>query len=512
MSRAIEIRDVQGVTELNFVLPEGEGGIVVLRGDNGVGKTTALNVLDGMLTGQGRFRPNDAARRGRAEAFGRRLSVTSQNRYSGEVDVPSLGGRLSINDLVYPQAKGDDAKDRIRIKSLISLTGVKPDEKLFHKICGGKKRFEEIVTPDERRTEDLVELADRVRRAMHREARRLEGIVDQNEGQAKALREKSESLDTTQPYDADELEEAVEQAVRRQQSLIEQADNAAQAASDREEAEKRLKETKDSYDGPSVKKADQKLESERKKLDVSLERRNKLRAELERAELEVVQQTAAVKSANQEAESAARHERVVQAWTETLSQELPSAPDPAEIEAADTAVIKARELRNQGVLIRQAMEDAKAAEEFEKEAKEKAADAERLRESAQQADDVLSDAIPEGPLRVHHGRLVINSERRGANAIFEEESDGGRWAVAIPYVARAVGRGGYFVANQDAWQHLGTKGRQFVAEECRKAGIWMFTASVADGPLRPEIFDAETGEYQGVSGAESSGSGPSSTE
>jgi len=100
----LEINDIGVIKHFEIELPDDkDGGVCVLVGANGTGKTTALDCVDAMTTANTKLVPRDTAKKGSVEGLGGSLNVTaSRNTRSGEVEVPSLAGRFELDDLVTP--------------------------------------------------------------------------------------------------------------------------------------------------------------------------------------------------------------------------------------------------------------------------------------------------------------------------------------------------------------------------------------------------------------------------
>ncbi len=97
----IELTNIGPIEHLVIPVPE-RGGLCVLRGRNGRGKTKALEAVESALTGRGKLDVRDGALRGEVEAFGVTLKIGRSTRRTGELEVQSLDGRLSPAELVDP--------------------------------------------------------------------------------------------------------------------------------------------------------------------------------------------------------------------------------------------------------------------------------------------------------------------------------------------------------------------------------------------------------------------------
>ena len=94
----VSIQDVGPVLQFEMALPDG-GGLVVIEGDNGIGKTTVLHTAEVLCNGgsipEGK---RDGAPAGEVNGFGRRLKVTSRTTHSGDLEIEGMGGRLIYSE------------------------------------------------------------------------------------------------------------------------------------------------------------------------------------------------------------------------------------------------------------------------------------------------------------------------------------------------------------------------------------------------------------------------------
>lgn len=139
--KAIEIENIAAVKHVTIPYPDG-GGIVVLKADNGKGKSTTLAAIESAVTGNGSLSVRDGALKGTVSAFGVTITVGKNTRRKGELSVTSLDGKLSIGELIDPGRKEPEAADARRIKALLALVGAEADPSLFHELFGGKQQFE----------------------------------------------------------------------------------------------------------------------------------------------------------------------------------------------------------------------------------------------------------------------------------------------------------------------------------------------------------------------------------
>jgi DNA repair exonuclease SbcCD ATPase subunit len=182
----IEIRDIGPVEHVSIPVPE-SGGVVVLKARNGRGKTNTLQAVETIATGKGSLSVRDGALRGEVSGWGAKVTVGRSTRRTGELEVYTLEGKLSIADLVDPGLKSDEAADARRIRALASLTADKVDASRFFELLGGKDAFLEIVSPSAMEGDDWVAVADKIKRDIEREARKEEALAEHADGLAVGL-------------------------------------------------------------------------------------------------------------------------------------------------------------------------------------------------------------------------------------------------------------------------------------------------------------------------------------
>ncbi len=178
MTTAIEVENLAAVHRLSIPIPEG-GGVVVLRGGHGVGKSNTLKAVDALASGRNadKLQVRDGAARGEISGCGVRLTVGKRTNRSGELEVSSIEGRLSVAELVDPGLVDEVKADGKRIKACLQLAGAEADPKLFHELADSPEAFDVIVPTDEQKTDDILVLADRIKRRFDTAARSAEGLA-----------------------------------------------------------------------------------------------------------------------------------------------------------------------------------------------------------------------------------------------------------------------------------------------------------------------------------------------
>ena len=120
-------------------------GVNVVRGKNGSGKSESLDAVDALVKGRGKLQARDGTKSGEVTGWDARISVAKSTRRTGSVDVTTLEGRFSIDDLVDPGFKDAAVADSARIKALLGLTGTEARLAAFAEIAD-EDTFDDTVT------------------------------------------------------------------------------------------------------------------------------------------------------------------------------------------------------------------------------------------------------------------------------------------------------------------------------------------------------------------------------
>jgi hypothetical protein len=454
----IQIENIGPIHHLSIPLPDG-GGVVVLRGRNGVGKSHALAAVDSLIAKRGKPPCRDGAAVGVVEGCGVRLTIGRSTRRTGEAEVLSLEGRLDISQLVSPPIKDEEAADRQRVKALVQLSGAAANEADFAGLLPDGYKLRELVGPT--LDEDPVALAGQVKRALEAEARREETVAESYERRAEAQVASHKPIDPQLP--------TKERAIRELQDAllkVRELETLAKAIEERraaaEEARQRLQEL--SVQRLAVNEI-RDLEHERdilsddiarlqEALAIARDRHQRITAEIERA-------------------------RKVADQIKELEPIVLKVPDPVPAEQIEAARRHAEACRQRmDAAVRQdlaikAQEEASRYLELARSHKRKG---ELLREAARATDHVLSQMVGRvtSRLRVEQGRLVCDTDR-GAEP-FSELSPGERWRIALEIAAEQVGRGGLVTVPQEAWEALDPQHRAEITTIAHQVGIVILTA------------------------------------
>ena len=462
------------------------GGMVVLEGRNGVGKSELLRHIECITSGKGKGNVKDGAATGSVEAFGITLKLGAKTtRHGKELFVESLEGRLNISELIDPQIKDPLAADAARIKALVQLANVPPQPELFHDIVGGRDEFEAVISGDTVEAKDLVVMAASVKRDIEKAARTSESQSEHAEGRARASHEIATKVDMKAPYDGAKLQADLEAAIREEARLKSEQLAAVKARQAIKLAKDKLEDADAAYSGLSV--ADAKVleegamqsvtlaQSQVSTLEESLrEIQQKLALAQQQLKSELQKRDAAI-SARKTAE---QHEAMLAQCREEITKVAPPEPTAEMLTRAALEITRCREACDLGVLVRNAKEQLAESEKQLDLAAMHRKRADKLRDAAQAVDNVLSDVVSRShkQLRVEGGRLVVDSS--GTKEFFHRLSAGqrARLAVDIGIACLPADHPSVLIIHQEQFEGLDPINREELAEHAIGRGVTIITA------------------------------------
>lgn len=490
----IKIKNIGPIPELTIPIPA-EGGVIVLRGENGSGKSKALEATQALLRGSGSLEVKDREISGAVEGFGAKITVGRSTRRTGELDCRNLEGKLDITALVDPGMKDQAANDARRIKALISLTGVTADKELFVPLLGTKEDFEAVVSKSSTETDDLVEMASKIKRDMEAEARRAEDQAEKAKGHAASSLDSIQGIDLTAEADATKLQTALVGAIQQESTLKAKAEAHAEAAKRKETALEAIQKATSDYTGPTVAVATATLEEAKDDVAAATEehieaeeafRRAQITVNATKSQLEFQKQLQA--KAEQALTTAQEHAKsVAELGKQIIESHTYAAITPEELAIAADAVKQAQAASDLGVTIRNALERRASAEDWTKKATQYAKYAIRLREAARSTDEVLSKAVASDVLAIEAGRLVTQTDR--GTTLFSDLSQGEKWKLALKIASERAGKTGVIIAKEPAWVSIDPANRQFVHETAKSLGVVLLVEEPTDGELRAEVYE-----------------------
>lgn len=488
----IEIKDIGPVEHVSIPIPE-EGGVVVLKGRNGAGKSNTLSAVESLTTGRGQLAVRDGALRGEVTGCGATITVGRATRRTGELEVVTLEGKLSIAELVDPGLKSEAAADAKRIKALVSLTGTDADPSEFHKLLGGKEAFQAIVSPSSTEDSDWVQMAEKIKREIEREARKEEDAAEYANGKARGM------IDA-----ADEGDEPIELLDQKhlQQQLVEAVDRLSRLQAEERaslDAMKRQEEAKAKLAACEV-DSDALMEEATKARDAAIQSHGEFDEQLDAKIAEVKELETKIIQANEEAirlagkrdeawnlvNAAEKRVQAIVAQNQSIeelrrvvTQTVPYV-DSEEIAKADAEVTRLTEQIQQAGIAHEKAKQREAANAIKQKAANHRQRAEELRNAAQSTDEVLSALVAKSCqlLRVEHGRLVLDTHR--GTTYFAELSHGERWKLAIDVALEQIGDRGIIVIPQEAWEGCDDFARAAIREHAKERGVVVMTAECSN--------------------------------
>jgi len=480
MSGTIEIRDVGPVEHLTIPVPA-EGGIVVLTGDCGVGKSHSLDAVSALVGGKARVPSRDGSLGAHVEGLGARLTIGRRANHAGEIEVSHLEGE-DPSLLVDPGIKSPDAADAARIKALLRLARAQVDVDKFAELVDGRERLEALCRPGSLDARgDVPSMAAAIKRDLEAAARKKEGESENAFAKADGVRatlkgfEGEDAAPELRYASAQEVREAHTRAIREHQALETRRTQCASALAAAREARDSLKAYGDTGTPESVEDARQ--EHERRLAIVE-----GLRQQLRAAEADAVSSERTLVEERAAAERRAPLERSIEAAKDV--REIPAEAVEVLARAVESAEaeVGAWQLRER---TKRLHDDVSELEAAGKRASEEGA---ALREAARGTEGVVLDAVRAvcgEDMGLHEGRLYVQTDR--GKELFSDLSTGERWRRALDIGVAAVGNRGLFVVNQEAYQSLSPKHRKEIAEYARERSVVIITAEVADGDIRAEV-------------------------
>lgn len=494
--KRISIKNVGAISRLDFPVLEG-GGVIVIQGEHGLGKSTAIGAVEAIASGRDdkRLKPADGSARGEIKGCGVTITIGKRTSRSGELECRSIDGKLSVSDLVDPGIDSPTSADAKRIRTLIQLARVDADRAAFAELFQSPEDFDRIVPQEITQTDDPLAMADTIKKAVEKEARSLEGKSETARALAASCAKAIEGIDLSAPHDADDLNRAYEQAIRDEQEIITRKSNALRHNN-------ALAKARAGFSEVAIAEAEARIAAcagrqERIKRDIDavvnhqsvvLETIADLKARL--AESEGLHRDLVLTATNylNEVEQVDRDERTAiksrDALIETKKQlEAADAEVPPDDVVQDRviAVGTARLAVEAGALVRSAIAKDDERERHVKTATTYAQAAEFLRGAASGVDSVLSQQIQRisgCPLRVDGGRLVLDTDR--GVEFFSDLSDGERWKVALDVAIDAVGETGLIGIPQVAWEGLNNRVRSLINEHAKSRKATIVTAEVTE--------------------------------
>jgi len=481
MNRTISAENLGPITALEFALQS--PGVTVLVAPNGSGKSILLEAVQAAAKGEGKLPLRDRTRKGKVEAFGAVITIGGTCRHTGEFEVTNLEGRFDLAALVDPRIKTPAAADKARIKALVSLTGAEASVNLFRS-HDAFDDFDTVVTSASIETDDLIDMATRIKADYDAAALVRERQAEREQGAATALIPKAD-LDLTEESDATVLQAAYNERRDELTRLEEQARNAKLFREQAERSKAILAQLGADQLDTERKQVVHDMASAKEAIEGKTERINALRLQIRGLEAEIDHCKSAIKSGDVRLQEIDKQSKLVDEAKAVLAKSAITPPEQSDIDDAKTEVELAQAAIEKGALIRQAKADASKVHEHRRNAKAASEKAARYRDAGKATDDVLSSCIKCPQLRVESdgktARLVTDTAR-GKSIQYHDLSDGERWTIAIDIGADQVGKGGLLVISQIGWEGIDGAHRLAIHQHAVNRGVYILTAEAASDP------------------------------
>lgn len=471
------------ITDIEFALQS--PGVTVLVAPNGSGKTILLDAVQAAARGEGKLPLRDKTRKGKVEAFGACITIGGTCRHTGSFEVTNLEGKFDLAQLVDPRLKSPVAADRARIKALVSLTGVAASPERFK----GHEAFEDfdsVVTSDALATDDLIDMAAKIKACYDDEALKMERRAEREFGQATALIPGSD-IDLTEECDAEVLQTAYNEARDEVIRLEEQVRNSVKMLQQITKAEAVIDEMGDAELVQErsellewLENVDDAIEEKNRDIQLLMIKVESLRQDVKQIQSKAVESRARIATVDRMLVMVDEAKKVLSDKTAMVVPEEQDITDAKEQLAVAAAAIE------QGVKIRAAKENAKKVALHRAAAKTAQDKAGKYRDAGKATDEVLSGCIKCPQVRVESdgksARLVTDHTIRGASIPYHDLSDGEKWTIAIDIGADQVGEGGLLVISQIGWEGIDGANRLAIHEHAVKRGVYILTAEAASDP------------------------------
>ena len=455
--------DLGPVEDFEFELPP-EGGLVVLRGPQGAGKSLTIHNVGVLLDGKGKVSKRDGAAQGSLVGAGGRLTVKKKTMVkSSDLLIDGLSGDLP--ELHSPGKKTPATRDAVRITRLAELAGIPADISAFESL-EGFRHCKEAAQRDEHSTQ--VALAASVRRDFQALARNAEDRETSASREALVRRNLISDVDFNKPSDEQALNAIYEDAVGNRAELSERRTHQVQAI----EMGKRAAKEKDAdeWDGPSTTECNSDIEIINQQIEDLKISRDKARA----AQVSALEQDVKVAAWDMAINSIPSEDAVV-------TQEM--------IDDASQVADRARDDVIEGAAIREAEKTREEIAELDGRKFEATRSAEVYRKSAEKCGEIVNQAvnsIPNCGLQIVVTEDGENRMKVADGRFLDDLSDGERWVELVPLM---VAQNRLIPLRQSAYGELQPQNRLLLHRLAKGANGWILTAQADDRPLHCLPYD-----------------------
>lgn len=500
---AVEINDVQAIRHLRVELPE-QGGVLVLQGKHGVGKTTGISCVSALGSKEARsnLRPRDGCEAGTIAAPGIVVRIGRRSTVRGELEFEIIDPEFDPSVLVDPKLKDEIRGDAHRLRMLVRLgqvvvtpeqwgghlAGFIPDEAVAGLVQGL-----DPLNP--------CQAAESIRLRVHEMALGHEKEAERQDVRAGLLAGELEGVDLLAPHDAPSLQRAYEEALGQHSRVVAEREAADRQRLAVQYAAQQLAAVESSLpDLEAIQVEIRGREADRSAAQAQIAILDEQIAELRRHredEVRRVDEATRAGAAAQAALSAGRQQHeAVASLRATVEAGAPAGPADDVIEGARIAKEQAHASILAGERVRKALGVHRDAELARGAARAAESRAKTLRGLARSTDMVLEEALRDAGfagLTWRDERLYVESDRGldGHLELFQELSEGERYRWAFRWIAQKLAPGSFVPLGQEAWQGLNRQARLEIDRLCRELRVWLCTGEIGDGELRATVYGVE---------------------
>lgn len=490
--KEVSIKNVGPIQDLKIPVPE-HGGVVVLKGTNGSGKTHAIQSVESLTNKEVRrqLRPSDGSDKGMIKGLGVTVRLGRSNTAKGELVCESLDGRLDPSLFVNPGIKDAEKADLKRLETLVRLAGITIDIVKWNELLKGCDQSQvEMVSMEDLIDSDPVVTANNVRRRFHAVALQLERSAENKTTEASTLRSSIQAVEVPEGFSLAVARAELQKANMELARAEEHNKAVGEAMLRRKQAETKLQEIGEVNIEPirkqqgefekalnneveTIGELEEQIAEMKRKLEVSKSSKALLESKIEGCKAQIA--------------SAEQSQRLVS----ELKQAVSSVKEPIDTEAIQADIDDLTDSLFQAERYEEAIAAEARAARADKEAESIAHEAERFRRLARSTDSVLQNELLAAgfdQVIIRDGRLCVKSDR-GTEKV-SDLSFGERWALALDLAAKGLHAGAILPVEQEAWEGLDPANRMAVHRAAVERGLTIFTAEATSGSLRAEVFES----------------------
>ena len=497
--RSITLKNLAPIKELVIGVPDqNEGGVVVLSGANGSGKSHCLNAVAALIGGDPKGIPvRDGAQMASVQGLGVALTIGRRAARAGECEVLALDGP-DPSMLVDPGIKDPVAADAARLIALCRLAHAVPDPAPFIALAGGPDAAALVLQSKSLEHKDVPSMAAACKRDFEKAARAAESAADVLMIEARGIAASVADVAETEAPDEAALRQAMRdtsadsgQFAARVAAYSQAREQTQNAMASLDAMVNRGTESNGRVVASNLAAAAQALRAS-KAVAESLAAQRIALQEAEREALAVVHGETAILAEVER--SVARHEAdaVVRSRLSKLALSAAAVVEPsaeegheieARIEAATTALSRAEIVRR--ALAQRVVAAGKADDAGAHKSRGYA-----MREAGAACEGIVMAAVsaicPEG-MSVVGGALHMQTDR-GVEPL-SELSQGELWSIALPIAAKSVGPNGLIVCRQEGWEALDATNRAEVRAKAIALKVIVLTAQAGIGEIAASVYE-----------------------